>query len=69
MGSAVVSMEPTFQASSAHLWHPRAWLGVTVTLSGTEQSLGAVIYEHSSICSSLWYETLNSWSHDEELTQ
>lgn len=42
-----------------------AWLGVTVTLTGTLQSLGAVVNEHLSMCCSLWYELWNSWSHNE----
>lgn len=50
-------------------WHPSAWLGVTVTLPGTSQSLGSVLNEHPSICSSLCCEPWNSWSHDEELEQ
>lgn len=53
---------------SAHfkqeLWHPSAWLGVTIALLGTLQSLGAVINEHPSICSSLWNELWDSWSHE-----
>lgn len=51
------------------LWHPSAWLGVTVALTGTLQPLGAVINEHPSICSSLWNEPWNSWSHEEEQEQ